>query len=97
MMGGHYVLIVVGNKAWYHWSASKGVVAISQGVPSCAPCDVRALLILLSHGLEGWGVCIWCCHASVVVSCFSSRGTSRGLVARGNIDTFLEEKVRERK
>jgi hypothetical protein len=71
-MDGHYVLIVVGNKAWYHWSASKGVVASSQGVRTCAPCDVRALLIPLSHGLEG------CCHASVVIPCFSSRDSSRG-------------------
>jgi hypothetical protein len=54
MMDGHYVLIVVGNKVWYHWSALKGAVASSQGVRTYAPCDVRALLIPLSHGLEGW-------------------------------------------
>jgi hypothetical protein len=52
MMDGHSVLIVVGNKAWYHWSASRAVVDGSQGGRSYAPCDVRALSIPLPHGRE---------------------------------------------
>ena len=38
-MDGHYVLIVVESKGWYHWSASKGGVASSQGFRTCAGCD----------------------------------------------------------
>ena len=56
-MDGHYVLIVVGNKAWCHWSASKAVVASSQGDRTYAPRDVRVLLLPQSNGLEGWYYC----------------------------------------
>jgi hypothetical protein len=82
MMDGQCVLIVVGNKAWYHWSAWKAVVASSQDVRTYALRDVRALSIPLAHKFEGLccGVVI---YASVVVTCFSSRAMDRG-----NVDTF---------
>jgi hypothetical protein len=57
-MDGHSVLIVVGNKAWYHWSASRAVVDGSQGGRSYAPCDVRALSSyhMVVKPREGWNL-----------------------------------------
>lgn len=52
MMDGPYVLIVVGNKGWYHWSAWKVAVGSSQGIRTWVTCDVRALSIPLRPQFE---------------------------------------------
>jgi hypothetical protein len=53
MMDGHYVLILVGRKAWYHWSASKVLAVSSQGFRSYGLCDGRALSVPHRRGREG--------------------------------------------